>query len=284
MTGAPRRARWAWGMGILAALTMTGGCAASRLTDREAEVQREHVIQRILPSAVQITLEREGKRYRSASGVVVGARPPGALVDDARSSRRAGECFVLTSGHTFAKMAPGSSVSVLFDRYRGAGVKAPATVLVSRDTADLDLALLKIATDDCAAVTLGADPTLGETIWVVAFPWGRNMTLVRGVVSQVDLEASGEGESARLMVDASVSYGSSGGGVYAAQTGELVGLIEGYRTARVPFQVNSQPAHIDVPVPGETYVVSLAQIRRFLGESGYAELLGPARVAVPSSP
>src|SRR5262249_10109418 len=81
----------------------------------------------------------------------------------------------------------------------------------------------------------------------------------------------------RLMVDASVSYGASGGGVYSAETGELVGIIEGYRTARVSFQVDNHPGQIDVPVPGETYVVSLAQIRRFLGETGHADLLG-ARV------
>lgn len=29
------------------------------------------------------------------------------------------------------------------------------------------------------------------------------------------------------MVDASVSYGSSGGGVYAVRSGRLVGLVEG---------------------------------------------------------
>lgn len=35
------------------------------------------------------------------------------------------------------------------------------------------------------------------------------------------------------MVDASVSYGASGGGVFDARTGGLIGLVEGYRTARV---------------------------------------------------
>ena len=80
------------------------------------------------------------------------------------------------------------------------------------------------------------------------------------------------------MVDASVSYGASGGGVYSARTGNLVGLIEGYRTARVSFQVDSHTGQIDVPVPGETYVVSLAQIRRFLAATGDAVSWDDARV------
>jgi hypothetical protein len=74
------------------------------------------------------------------------------------------------------------------------------------------------------------------------------------------------------MVDASVSYGASGGGVFEAGTGRLIGLVEGYRTARVSFKGESA-RYIDVPVPGETYATSLADIRRFLGETGYGALL-----------
>src|SRR5206468_4100382 len=134
-----------------------------------------------------------------------------------------------------------------------------------------------ISSDDCPAVNLGLPPAIGDDIWVVGFPWGRNMNLVSGVISQVGLEdASVVDGPPRLMVDASVSYGASGGGVYSARTGDLVGLIEGYRTARVSFQLDSRPGQIDVPVAGETYVVSLAQIHRFLNETGHAELARPA--------
>ena len=66
------------------------------------------------------------------------------------------------------------------------------------------------------------------------------MLLASGIVSQVSFGDAADGESqSRLMVDASVSYGSSGGGVYEArgggrkhelpalcsQTGELRGQI-----------------------------------------------------------
>ena len=85
------------------------------------------------------------------------------------------------------------------------------------------------------------------------------------------------------MVDASVSYGASGGGVFDATTGRLIGLVEGYRTARVSFKGDTAARYIDVPVPGETYVSPLGDIRRFLTDNGYADLAGlrPALAAPP---
>ena len=67
------------------------------------------------------------------------------------------------------------------------------------------------------------------------------------------------------------------------QGGRLIGLVEGYRTARVSFKGDSTARYIDVPVPGETYVVPLADVRRFLTDSGHAGLTGlrPAIAAPP---
>ena len=78
-----------------------------------------------------------------------------------------------------------------------------------------------------------------------------------------------------------MSYGASGGGVYDERTGRLLGLVEGYRTARVSFNGDAQ--YIDVPVPGETYVVPLADIRRFLMQADRKDLLGNLS-AVPNTP
>jgi hypothetical protein len=103
------------------------------------------------------------------------------------------------------------------------------------------------------------------------------MTLVGGIVSQINVDQPGDRDTApRLIVDASVSYGSSGGGVYEGRSGRLVGLVEGYRTARVSFQGDTSQ-YIDVPLPGETYVVPLADIRRFLSEADQKDLLGELR-------
>src|SRR5262249_61260563 len=77
---------------------------------------------------------------------------------------------------------------------------------------------------------------------------------------------------ASMVVAASVAYGMSGGGVFDAAGGRLVGLIEGYGTARVPFGQKPTLQYIDVPVPGETYVTSLATIEGFLQDSGQVNL------------
>jgi hypothetical protein len=159
-------------------------------------------------------------------------------------------------------------------------VRARATTLARQDGDELDLGLLRIETDHCVAARLGQPPALGDAIWVVAFPWGRSMTLVGGVVSQVNPEGGDDADaSARLMVDASVSYGASGGGVFEAATGRLVGVVEGYRTARVSFKGDTALRYIDVPVPGETYVTPLADIRRFLGQAGHDKVVGDQPVA-----
>jgi S1-C subfamily serine protease len=224
------------------------------------------VVQEILPSSVQIIVEQDGRRLRSGSGVVVGAR--------------GSECLVLTSGHTVSRRSESDGVFILFGRHRGAGTKAHATVVAHRDTQDTDLALLRTNTHACSPARFGNPPWLGDPIWVVAYPWGRHMTLVAGIVSQVNLDVPGDRTTApRLIVDASVSYGSSGGGVYDAEGG-LVGIVEGYRTARVSFEGNGPPQYISVPVPGETYVVPLVDIRGFLTEAGQSELA--AQLPIPS--
>ena len=57
---------------------------------------------------------------------------------------------------------------------------------------------------------------LGDNVWVVSFPWGRRGTVVNGFVSQITDAWSSvplplEGPAG--LIDAAVSYGTSGGGV-----------------------------------------------------------------------
>ena len=239
-------------------LTMSVGCAIDSL----CRSSREEVIQQVVPSSVQIVIEREGQRYRSGSGVAIGARLSG----------QGTECLVLTSGHTLSQRSDKDQVFMLFGRHRGAGSKVSAVVVAHRDTDEMDLALLRATSGECVPGQFGNPPALGDAIWVVAYPWGRNMTLVSGIVSQVNANQPDDRATApRLIVDASVSYGSSGGGVYDADGG-LVGVVEGYRTARVSFEGSASPQYVTLPVPGETYVVPLADIRRFLVDADETEL------------
>ena len=244
-------------------VVLGAGCAVTP----QSESRPEDVLDRLLPSAVQIILEHpEGRRFRTGSGVVIASRPKG----------RTSECFVLTSGHTVAGAIGQKAIYLLFGRQHGAGTKEPGSVVAYRETADLDVALLRTESDECMPARVAGPPRLGESIWVVAFPWGRNMTLARGIVSQVNGVHSVVGDqelAPRLMVDASVSYGASGGGVYDARDGGLIGLVEGYRTARVTSQGSEPPWYIDVPMPGQTLVTPLSDIRRFLAETGHAELI-----------
>jgi len=229
---------------------------------------RDDVVERVVSSAVQVLVEQqEGRRLRAGSGVVIATREGAGGT----------ECFVLTSAHTVTGVQGRWSVSVVFDRHRGDGVgkKAPAAVLAERETPE-DLAILRAESDGCVPTRQGPPPRLGSPVWVVAFPWGKRMTLASGVVSQLDVEIAGEEETdARLMVDASVSYGASGGGVFDARSGGLIGVVESYRTARVTSQGAGPEWYIDVPVPGQTVVTPLAKIRRFLAETGYSGLVGP---------
>lgn len=228
------------------------------------EPKDDKVLERILPSAVQVVLEQEGRRVRAASGVVMATRPSAAGT----------ECFVLTAGHTFSGSARGKAVYVIFGSHDGRRAKVQAAVLAERDTDKVDLALLKAESDRCRPASMTRSATLGESAWVVAFPWGSRLTLAHGVVSQINSDDPADGNRAsQLMVDASVSYGASGAGVYAARTGSLIGVVEGYSTARVSSQGGGDPWYIDVPVPGQTRVTSLGGIRQFLEETGHADLL-----------
>src|SRR5262245_32742473 len=145
---------------LLLAVVLVGGCSVGRLW----EPSRDQVLQRILPSAVQVVLEQqEGRRVRSGSGVTIAARPTEGGYD----------CFILTAGHFIAGTDGKRQAYVLFDRHRSAGRRTPATVVAHRNTADVDLAVLQTKTDEqCAIARPGSPPALGEPIWVVAFPWG----------------------------------------------------------------------------------------------------------------
>ena len=75
------------------------------------------------------------------------------------------------------------------------------------------------------------------------------------------------------MVDASVSYGSSGGGVFDARSGELVGIVETYRTAKVTIP-EMKDRVLEIPVPGETTLVPASVILQFMQDFGLSRRLG----------
>ena len=242
-----RRGRFPW---LALALAAAGCSSIPAANDGPA------VIRRILASTVQLRSEREGGVHRAASGVCVATDP---------ASRRA---WILTVRHFLGPSRP-QQVSV---RRPGETAELPAVVFaMSDEELGLDIAIVEVQDPDpgLVAVRLKREPSnLGDNALVVSFPWGQRLTVVQGIVSQL---VGGSGESlvsgAARMVDAHVSYGSSGGGVFDARTGELVGIVETYRTAKITIpELNDRS--IEVPVPGETVLVPAPVLFQFARDFG----------------
>jgi S1-C subfamily serine protease len=217
--------------------------------------ERGDLMRRILPSAVQLRAEREGGVRRAASGVV--------LASDSGANR----CWILTTQHF---LAPAVRQDVFVSSPTR---KARVRAVVRAESPDLDLAVIEAVGITLPAVRLKEVARLGDDVWVAAFPWGRQLTVVSGVVSQL---ATREGELAIegsvRMVNTSVSYGASGGGVFDAETGALVGIVEGYRTAQMALP-DRPDRTLQVPVAGETLVISTRSILDFVTASGLGDLV-----------
>jgi S1-C subfamily serine protease len=231
----------------LAIAGVVAGCAtAPPVSDRSA------VLRRILASTVQLRTERDGGGRRAGSGVVLG--------------RSADRTLVLTTRH-FLEPSVRQQVWVIVPG-PGRRLRGDVTAL----SEDADLALVEVAGLALPPVTIRDHTRLGDEVWVVGYPWGKRLTLVPGVVSQIASETDDVPlEGAPVMVSGSVSYGVSGGGVFASEDGMLVGIVEGYRTARVALDRPERT--VDIPVPGETTVISAEAIRRFVAGTGRDDLL-----------
>ena len=140
---------------------------------------------------------------------------------------------------------------------------------------DMDLALLKVPGLPLEPAQLASDsePELGDDVVVAASPFGRALSLSGGMVSQ--LEWDKESKKPRMVkTDAAIGYGASGGGIFSLESGKLLAIVEGYRTAKVGFAVAEQNYSFDVPMPGETFAAPSAKVRVFLQQKGFARLLG----------
>jgi S1-C subfamily serine protease len=230
---------------LAATLAVGTACVATR-----AGYERRDVVRRVLPSTVQLRSEREGGGRRTASGVVLAADP---------STRRA---WIVTARHF---LDPPRRQEV-YARRPGRADTVAVRVVAQSDAADV--AVLEIQGLELVPVPLKPTVALGDEVLVLAFPWGRRLTVSSGIVSQLAPE---EGafplEGAPRMVDVSVSYGASGGGVFDARSGALVGIVEGYRTARMAHP-ESPERPLEIPVAGETTVIPARTIRESLVVSG----------------
>jgi S1-C subfamily serine protease len=257
---------------LVAAAPLLGSAAGGRAANPRAAA-----VQKVFPSAVRIQLTAAGEVVRSASGIAF--------------ARKGGSTYVLTNAHV-VELARDWREPVVVRVLPGAGAALAAKVVARGRVPDVDLAVVEVL-GELPVTPLAADEELelGDDLVVIGAPFGKGLSVAAGIVSQVEYEHAENAAAPRTPVgmktDAAIGYGSSGGGVFDVGGARLVGLVEGYRTARVAF---GEQYSFDVPMPGETFVAPAAKIRRFLRDSGLAELAPePVRsargvVAAPAAP
>lgn len=228
------------------------------------ETPRDHidVLKELYASTVQILVSQPDGVRRTGSGVVL------------KVDRETGEAFVVTAGHVLTARKD-IEVSVI-GKFRK---KTYAAKVLMHSDAE-DVALLSVRGMSVAPVSAGGNSELGQDIWVISYPWGRRRTLVTGVVSQVDwpTETNAQGqvplEGPVRLIDATVGYGTSGGGIFETEEGRLVGLVRGYRSVKIPLP-GPDGKSVSLPVAGETTVISISRIAHVLAAAGFGHVMPP---------
>lgn len=260
------------GAGLALACLALAGCAG-RVPIGSAD--RQEIVDRITSASVKVTLDKDGHRLGSGSGVVIASRIEGPHAEAVS--------YVLTAQHVLDGK-DGAAILVHFVGMNAARVKKlPATLYRQGNSETLDLALLRVPGIALIPVQFPDDNEvrLGEGILVVGFPWGKRLGIFGGILSQVPADTTSggpteEGAEQTIVVDASSAKGVSGGGVFREATGCLLGIVEGYQTASIAVEGRTQSYSVKVPMPGETFAVPIARVRRFVDDAGLGN--GPSRV------
>ncbi len=244
---------------LIALALLLAGCAGARPPAAGPDgADRRDAIAEALAASVQLFAQRNGGR-RAGSGVVIAVE----------GERRA---LILTAAHL---LAPGEVESIVaVEPDSGAHIEASLRLI----DVDSDVALVEADGLTAPAVRLQRDARLGDPVWVVSYPWGRRGTFVTGVVSQIHERAGGTGipmEGPVGLIDAAVSYGTSGGGVFDSRSGRLLGIVRGYRTARISLP-GAESGSLEFPIAGETTVIPTLALLCLLRDAGVEPPL-PAR-------
>jgi serine protease Do len=228
-----------------------------------AKSEKSRVVQKALRHSVRVEVLVRGKVERTASGVVVAT--------DGDTS------FVLTNEHVVQRegLSGTASFQVVVERPRLH--RLPARVIAEGKVPDEDLALLAVYGETLLPAQLASEEhvDVGDDVVVVGAPYGRALSVSSGIVSQLELDEQDPRVQRAMKTDAPIGYGASGGGVFDVPSGRLVGLVEGYRTAKVAFGgLSKDEFSFDVPMPGETFLSPPFKIRAFVARAGIGKLAG----------
>ncbi|MGA9521064.1 MAG: serine protease [Myxococcaceae bacterium] len=226
-------------------------------------------MKQILSHNVRLVLTEGKEARKTASGVVVGTEmTPGGVAS-----------YVITNAHALDTTGlQNPELRVIVDRPWEAAAAEPIEVFGSPvaigKVPEMDLALVRVlgVRLEPAEIAEPSELVPGDSVVVAAAPFGRTISLSGGLISAVEWDAR-SGAAKMLKTDAAIGYGASGGGIYSLETGRLVAIVEGYRTAKVGFAVQEEQFSFDVPMPGETFAAPATKVREFLAQKGFAHLL-----------
>lgn len=235
-----------------------------RAVAAQARPSRKQVVRGILPSTVRMLVTENGKTRRTASGVVIGTERTAQGVAS----------YVLTNAHAVGMDDLKSPRMVITQERQGELSEYPVEVAAVGKVPEMDLALLKVPGVELTPAQLAEDAELelGEDVVVAACPFGKSTSLSGGMLSQVEWDPQVKAPK-MVKTDAPIGYGASGGGIFSLETGKLLAIVEGYRTAKVGFAVANEDFSFDVPMPGETFAAPSSKVRKFLAAQGFARLL-----------
>jgi len=225
---------------------------------------RKQLVRRIIPHNVRLVVTEGGKSRRTASGVVIGTERTAEGVAS----------YVITNAHAVDVDDLKAPKMVITQERQAELSEYPVEVVATGQVPDMDLALLRVRGVELPPAELAGDTELelGEDVVVAACPFGKSLSLSGGMLSQVEWDR--ESKSPKMVkTDAPIGYGASGGGIFSLETGKLLAIVEGYRTAKVGFAVADKDYSFDVPMPGETFAAPTSKVRGFLQSKGYGRLL-----------
>jgi serine protease Do len=227
-------------------------------------VNRRSLVKQMRSQNVRVLIHDGETLKRTASGVVIACE----LTPSGYAS------YVLTNSHVLAQIQLEKPRFTIVSAATGEEIEHSAAVMALSETAELNLAILRVLGARLPAADLAGDDEAepGEDIIVAAAPYGRPISFSGGMISQIELDRKTQAPGL-IRTDAAIGYGASGGGVYSVSTGKLLALVEGYRTARVNIPLPEQAYSFEVPVPGETYAIPTAKVRRFLKENRLERLV-----------
>jgi serine protease Do len=235
-----------------------------------AKSEKSKVVLKALKQSVRVEVLVKGQVQRAASGVVVAT--------EGRTS------WILTNEHVVQREGlPGAaSFQIVVERPKLHRLKAH--VVAEGKVPDEDLALLAVDSEALQPAPIASEDQVdvGDDVVVVGAPYGRSLSVSSGIVSQLETDEQDSRVQKSMKTDAPIGYGASGGGVFEVPSGRLVGLVEGYRTAKVAFGgISKDDFSFDVPMPGETFLSPPSKIRSFIARSGLGKLAGLKGQQVP---